>query len=76
MAAQIRRVGGHGDVVAGTNGDLVVAPGAYVRLGGLVRLHPPDLDDTEAAVPQALLYPRSAHANRPMTARTAATTNT
>jgi hypothetical protein len=76
MAAQVRRVGGNGDVMARADGDLVMAPRADIGLGGLVRLHPPDLDHPEAAVPQAFRYPRSAHANRPMTARTAATTNT
>jgi hypothetical protein len=76
VAAKVRRVGGHGDIVTRTDVDPVVAPRADIGLGGLVWLHPPNLDDPEAAVPQAFRQARSAHANRPMTARTAATTNT
>ena len=44
VATEVRRIEGHGDEVAGAGRDVAVAPGAEVRLAGLVGLHPPYVD--------------------------------
>jgi hypothetical protein len=76
VAAQVRGVGRHGNVVAGAYSDLVMAAGAHIRLGRLVWLHAPNLDLAEPSVPQPHRQPNNAQANSPTTATTAATTKT
>ncbi len=76
MTAQVGRICGYRDVVTDAGGDLVMAAWADVGLRGLVRLHATHLHSSEAPIPQAHGYPRSAHTNRPITASVAAATNT
>src|SRR5690606_54730 len=65
VAAQVGRVDGHGHHVPGARGDVAVAAGAEVRLGGLVRLDEAGLDcvvGPEVAVVHR--QPRNAQATR------------
>ena len=53
MPPKVRGVGGHRDIMTDATKDLVVAARAHIHLGGLVGLHPSNLDNPEPSVPQA-----------------------
>jgi hypothetical protein len=69
MTAQVGFVKGHHDEMADADGDVLIAAGAQVRLGRLVRVDPADLD---------VLAQRgiSAHNKQTATTRKAAATYT
>ena len=51
MAAQVRGIGGHRDIVADTHGNLAVASGADVVLDRLIRLYATYLYIAESTAP-------------------------
>ena len=65
VPAQLRLQPGHHHQVADAHGDLLVAPGARVRLAGLVGLHPPDLEvEVAAGVYRTAHSTSAAHTSR------------
>ena len=52
MPAQVRRIGRHSNVVAGSDGNPVMTAGTYIGLGCLVGLDSSHVDDPETPIPQ------------------------
>ena len=75
VTSKIGCIGGNRDTVTHSDGDLLVAAGTQVRLGGFVGLHAAQLDCTKRAAPD-VAHPKNAQATSATAAATAASTKT
>ena len=75
VTTKIGRVGRNRDTMTHSGGNLLVAAGTQVCLGGFVGLHAAQLDRTERAAPD-VAHPKKAQATSAKAAATAASTKT